>query len=332
MDDDDGSRTAGGWPRKELSVARYTLRQLSYFLAVAETGTISAAALRLHASQSAVAAAVTELERIFATQLMVRRKAHGISLTPAGSYLHSRAAELLAAAQELELNVSSGGKELAGPLVVGCYLTLAPTILPALLEGFAAIHPKVQLDFVEGTQDGLQERLFAGELDLAVVYDMDLRPGLASVRLYQARAYALLPTDHRLADRPEVTLESLAQDPMILLDAPPSSRHTMSLFERAGVAPDIRYRTTDFELTRSLVGRKMGYSVLVQRPAVDTSYEGRDFVSRPITPAVQPVDVRIVWPEAVRLTDRARAMVDFATATVAQGTAAGSPGNDDTAR
>ncbi|HEV7168012.1 MAG TPA: LysR substrate-binding domain-containing protein [Micrococcaceae bacterium] len=297
-------------------MARYTLRQLGYFVAVADTGAISAAALRMHASQSAVAAAVTELERIFATQLMVRRKAHGISLTPAGSYLHSRAAELLAAAQELELNASSGGTELVGPLVVGCYLTLAPTILPVLLERFATTHPKVQLDFVEGTQTGLQDRLFAGELDLAVVYDMDLRLGLGSVRLYPTRAYALLPAGHRLAGQAEVSLQSLASDPLILLDAPPSSRHTLSLFEGAGAVPDIRYRTTDFELTRSLVGRGLGYSVLVQRPAMDTSYEGREVVARPIAPAVQPVDVRMIWPETVRLTDRAKAMVDLAAAAV----------------
>ena len=66
-------------------MARYTLRQLAHFVAVADTGAISAAALKLHLSQGAVSAAVTELERIFKVQLMVRRKAHGVTLTPAGN-------------------------------------------------------------------------------------------------------------------------------------------------------------------------------------------------------------------------------------------------------
>ncbi|NMR28360.1 LysR family transcriptional regulator [Arthrobacter sp. SF27] len=293
-------------------VARYTLRQLSYFAAVAEAGTISAAAAKLHVSQTAVAAAVTELERIFKTQLTVRRKAHGVSLTPVGTYLYAQAAELLRSAEELELNASSGGRELAGPLVIGCYATVAPTVLPVLIEGFTVNHPKVQLDFVEGPQDRIQERLFAGELDLAIVYDMDLRPGLGSVRLYDVRGYVLLPQSHRLAERPEVSLQELAEDPMILLDAPPSSHHTMTLFEQTGVSPVIRYRTTDFELTRSLVGRGVGYSVLVQRPAIDSSYEGLPVVPKPIVPAVKPVGVKMVWPEAIRLTDRAEAMVTFA--------------------
>lgn len=297
-------------------MARYTLRQLAYFVAVAETGTISAAADELRVSPTAVAAALGELERIFGTQLTVRRKAHGVSLTPAGSHLHSRATALLRDAEELELSAAAGGAELAGPLLVGCYLTVAPTILPVLLEGFTAEHPKVQLDFVEGTQDEVQERLFAGELDLAVVYDMDLRPGLGSVLLYEVAAYALLPEGHRLARRDEVSLAELAAEPMILLDAPPSSHHTMSLFGDAGVSPLIRYRTTDFELTRSLVGRGAGYSVLVQRPAVDASYEGRPVVARPIVPAVKPIAVRMIWPEAIRPTDRARALVEFAAGAV----------------
>jgi DNA-binding transcriptional LysR family regulator len=145
---------------------------------------------------------------------------------------------------------------------------------------------------------------------------MDLRPGLGSVLLYEVAAYALLPAGHRLAGQAEVTLAGLAEDPMILLDAPPSGHHTLSLFEEAGVQPRIRYRTTDFELTRSLVGRGAGYSVLVQRPAVDTSYEGLAMVPKPIVPAVKPTAVRMIWPEAIRPTDRARAMVDYAAGAV----------------
>lgn len=293
-------------------MARYTLRQLAYFVAVANAGTISEAAARMHVSATAVSAALDELERIFGAQLTVRRKAHGVTLTPAGSFLRENAATLLRDADELELNAASGGTELSGRLAIGCYVTVAPTILPALLAGFSERHPKVRLDFVEGTQDEVQERLFAGELDLAVVYDMDLRRGLSARELYRVPAYALLPQGHRFKDSPAVTLTDLAAEPMILLDAPPSSSHTMSLFDRAGVVPNIRYRTADFELTRSLVGRNMGYTILVQRPVVDASYEGLPLMAKPITPAVPPVGVKIVWPSAVRLTDRAQAMVDFA--------------------
>lgn len=293
-------------------MARYTLRQLAYFVAVADAGTISAAAARLHVSATAVAAAIDELERILGAQLTVRRKAHGVTLTPAGSFLRNNAETLLRDADELELSAASGGTELTGPLAIGCYVTVAPTVLPELLAGFSERHPKVKLDFLEGPQDEVQRQLFAGRLDLAVVYDMDLLQGLAGKELYQVPAYVLLPPGHRCEAQATVSLQELADDPLILLDAPPSRNHTLSLFDQASVTPTIRYRTTDFELTRSLVGRNMGYTILVQRPAVDVSYEGRPLVAKPIMPDVTPVGVQIVWPRAVRLTDRAAAMIDFA--------------------
>lgn len=297
-------------------MARYTLRQLGYFMAVAESGSVSAAAARLHVSATAVATAMTQLERSLRTQLMVRRKAHGISLTPSGSYLYQRAARLLQEAEELELSVASGGSVLRGPLLIGCYVTVAPTVVPPLMTGFSAAHPEVDLEFVTGTQDEMPLRLLDGELDLAIVYDMDLPAGLSAVPLYRTPAYVMLSDRHRMRDRETVVLAELAEDPMILLDAPPSTRHTMALIERAGVVPRVSMRVTDFELMRSLVARGVGYALAVQRPATGTSYEGLPLHVKEIEPPVRPVEVQMVWPEGIRLSDRALAMIELAPGAV----------------
>ncbi|RNL85362.1 LysR family transcriptional regulator [Halostreptopolyspora alba] len=289
------------------------MRQLRYFTAVAESGSISAAAERLHVSATAVSTAMSQLERSLRTQLMVRRKSHGVSLTPSGEYLYRRAVRLLEDAEELELSVASGGRVLSGPLLIGCYVTVAPTIVPPLMERYTTEHPGVDLEVVTGTQDEIPVRLLDGELDLAIVYGMDLPAGLSSVLLYETPAYVLLSEFHRLRDREEVALDELVDDPMLLLDAPPSSRNTMVLFERAGLTPWVVRRVTDFELMRSLVARGMGYAIAVQRPAGDLSYEGRPLWTKPITPRVRPVGVHMVWPERVRLTDRAAAMISVAT-------------------
>jgi DNA-binding transcriptional LysR family regulator len=291
----------------------YTLRQLAYFVAVAEAGSISGAAAKLHVTPTAVASAMTDLERVLRTQLMVRRKAHGVALTPTGAYLHERAAALLRDADELELAVGSGGADLAGPLVLGCYVTVAPTIVPMLMEWIATHHPKIELTVVTGSQDELPHRLLAGALDLAIVYDIALPEGLESVLLYRAPAYVLLPDGHPLAARESVALDALADEPQILLDLPPAAQHTLLMFDRAGVTPRISHRTSDFELTRSLVARGFGYAILIQRPAVDHTYEGLPVVVREITPATQSGGVRMIWPREVRLSDRAAAVVAFAT-------------------
>jgi DNA-binding transcriptional LysR family regulator len=294
-------------------LAAYTLRQLAYFVAVAEAGSISGAAVKLHVTPTAVASALTDLERVLRTQLVVRRKAHGVALTPTGTFLRERATTLLRDADELELATASGGTELAGPLVLGCYVTLAPTIVPMLMEWITRQHPKVELAVVTGSQVELPHRLLAGGLDLSIGYDVALPDDLDSVPLYRAPAYALLPEGHPLAERDIVPLAELATEPMIMLDVPPAAQHTLLLFERAGITPRVAQRTSDYELTRALVARGFGYSLLIQRPAVDRSYAGLPLITREITPADPSGNVLMIWPRHVRLSDRAAALIAFAT-------------------
>ncbi|WP_037354632.1 LysR substrate-binding domain-containing protein [Amycolatopsis orientalis] len=292
---------------------RYTLRQLEYFAAVAEAKSISSAAAALHVTPTAVASALTELERVLRSQLVVRRKAHGITLTPTGQHLRRRIAALLREADELERSAAGGDGELAGPLVLGCYSTVAPTVVPILMKWVRDHHPRVDLSVVTGNQAELPHRLLAGGLDLAIGYDIALPDGLHSVRLYSAPPYALLPAGHRLADRETVSVAELADEPMIMLDLPPAAKHTRMLFERAGTEPRVEQRTTDFELTRSLVARGFGYSVLIQRPTVNRSYEDLPLALCEITPADPVANVLMMWPREVRLNDRAAALAAFAT-------------------
>jgi DNA-binding transcriptional LysR family regulator len=289
-------------------MAAYTLRQVECFVAVAEHGSIAAAAEALRVSQSAVSGAVTDFERILGTQLALRRKAHGVTLTPSGRYVLDQARGLLHAAGDLQLHAADAGAELHGALMLGCYQTLAPTVLAELIAHYAERHPGVELDFFAGTQSDVNEGLLSGRLDLAVAYDLALPTGLERQALYSEVPSLLLAPDHPLAGREGIALAELADEPMILLDVDPSRENTLSMFADAGLGPRIRFRTTDFETTRSLVARGLGYSLLVQRPAADISYEGRPLVVRPIRPAVRHVRVSLVWPAGVRLSRAADAM------------------------
>jgi DNA-binding transcriptional LysR family regulator len=305
--------------------SRFTLRQLGYLLAVADAGSISAAAQRLHVTQTAVGSALSDLERALGAQLLVRRRAHGVVLTPAGAYVRDHARELLAGAADLELSALDAGATLRGPVALGCYSTLAVTLIPPILAEFGRAHPEVQLDFVADQQAPLEEALLAGELDAALLYDMNLPQGLEARTISEARVYALLGADHPLAGAHAVTLDALAEDPLVFLDLHPSGEHTLSVFRAAGVLPRIRYRTTDFELTRSLVGRGLGYALLVQRPARDETYEGLPVVPVEITPAPAPVRVLMAWNAAVRPTRRARALMEFIAGQGAGGRGPGGP-------
>lgn len=293
-------------------MARYTLRQLECFVAVGEHGSISAAAQALLLSPSAITGALNELERIFGTQLTIRRKAHGVTLTPSGRYVHTQARSLLSAATDLQSLAGSAGAELSGRLVVGCYSSLAPTLLTALLADFTTEHPRVEVEFHAGTQAEIHRMLLAGELDVAIAYDLGVPASVAKARLIDLVPTVVLPADHALAGAASVALAELVDEPMILLDVNPSRENTEMMFAAAGLEPWIRFRTTDFEVTRSMVARGMGYAILVQRPAGDMSYEGRPLAVLPISPAVRTVRVSMVWPESTRLSGAAQAMLALA--------------------
>ena len=290
----------------------FTLRQLSYLVAAADDGTIAGAAGRLHVSPSAVSDAITELERALGTRLTVRRRAHGLTLTSAGVRAVRDARRLLSAAREFDTSLRGGSDELVGPITIGCYPTLAPTVLPPLLHDFGEAHPRVELHIREVTHDQLDGRIESGEVDLAIVYDA-LIPGHPRRRkLFELPAHVLLPAAHPLAAQQAVRLEDVADLGLILLDAPPSSQHTLSLFAARGLRPRIRHRTASYEVVRTLVGRDLGYGILVQRPANAASYEGYPVVMREIEPPVEPVGIDIIWSADVEPPERVRALIEFA--------------------
>ena len=114
-------------------MAEYTLRQLQYFVAAAEAGTITEAAAAMHLSQSAMSTALGDLEKAFQVQLLVRHHARGISLTPAGRELLVASRQLLAQAADL-LGAAEGlGTSLTGTVHIGCFSVPAPYLLPELL-------------------------------------------------------------------------------------------------------------------------------------------------------------------------------------------------------
>jgi len=290
------------------------MNQLAAFVAVAEAGTISGAAERLHVSPSALSASVTELERALQSQLLMRRKAKGVSLTPTGEAVLSRAKYLLHQAGELEADARGEERGVTGLVRVGCYPSLAPTVLPVLVSEFTTAHPDARVEIYENTQDELTHRLESGELDLAIMYDLDLDPTWKSAQLAELEPRAVLPVTHRLADsNGPIDLGHLRNDPMVLLDAPPSSNHAYFCCARAGFTPHVVYRARTYETARSFVGRGFGWTLLLQRPSASVTYEGHPVVVKDIgAPALPPVAVEVVWPPDSLLSRAARTFITLA--------------------
>lgn len=292
-----------------------TLRQLEYFAAVAEAGTVTAAAQQLYLSQSAVSNAVADLERLLDVKLFVRHP-RGLSLTREGRQVLSRARFLLRDAGDLERHAVRLGDDLSGTLSIGCYATIAPVLLPRVVADLAAQYPAVEVSFAEGSRGELLDGLTLGRYDVLVLYDYRFKDDLSeigqSTPLGSIPPYALLPPEHRLAGTGPVSLRDLVDDPFILFGLEPADQYFLSLFALEGLSPSIRYRTGNYEVLRGLVARGVGYSLLTQRTRQTTSYDGLAYAAAELAGDHEPLGVVAVTPSRNRLTRRVRAFVDSA--------------------
>jgi DNA-binding transcriptional LysR family regulator len=126
------------------------------------------------------------------------------------------------------------------------------------------------------------EGLRSGRHELALLYSVDLPADLAIRPLVNIRPYVLLPAGHRLAGRRKIALEALAAEPLVLLDVAPSRTYFLRVLEAAGVKPRIGFSSPSLEVVRGLVGRGLGYSILITRPHGDHAYDGTELVVRDI--------------------------------------------------
>lgn len=292
----------------------FSLLQLRYFVAAAEAGSMTAAAADLVVSQSAVSTSISQLEHQLGLSLFVRHHARGLSLTPSGRRLLVEARSLLAHAEDVSDAARGLGAELSGTLAVGCFLTLSPIYLPRLITEMEARHPAVSLQVTEGETSALRESLLTGKAELALMYayDPSARDGLRYDVLTSAEPYVILPRQHRLARRSRVRLRELADEPMVLYDLPQSRDYFADVAAHAGVKPLVRYRSSNYETVRALVASGHGYSILNQRPAFDTTYDGGSLVKVALGDALQPLAVALARAEGVGLTRRAAALTAIA--------------------
>jgi DNA-binding transcriptional LysR family regulator len=293
--------------------ARFTLRQLEYFVAVAEAGTVTGAAQQVHLSQSAMSTALSDLERAFGVPLLVRHHARGVTLTAAGEELLVAARELLRQADDLDSSARALGEGLTGRVMIGCFAVLAPYVVPPVVAAVDKEFPGLELVPVEETLDALDRGLSDGRFELAVTYDLGLGDAIERTDLFSVRPHALLAASHRLASADEVSLVELADEPFVLLDLPHSRDYFLGAFDVAGVTPHIRYRTRSAETARALVGRGLGWSLLNLRPTNNQSVEGRPVVVKELVDAVSALTVVLATRRGARLTKRAAAVRSVTT-------------------
>ncbi|MFX0544307.1 LysR family transcriptional regulator [Roseovarius sp. S1116L3] len=291
---------------------RYTLRQLEYFVAVGETGSIAAASQQVNVSSPSISAGVTQLEHELGVKLFVRHHAHGLTPTAAGRKLLDRARLVLRQAGELRDMAGELSGSIRGPLAVGCLSTFAQIVLPGLRQSFVQQYSDVRITQIEADQSGLFSMQRQAKIDLALTYDLDLPRDLTFLPILELPPLVALNEAHPLADLPEISVEELASHPMVLLDLPHSADYFLSFFNDIGLRANIAERTRDMAVMRGLVANGFGYSIVNVRPLNDLAPDGKPLRFIPLKGPQRPMKLGVLIGTGHDSTELLKAFLEHA--------------------
>jgi DNA-binding transcriptional LysR family regulator len=252
------------------------IRQLRAFVAIAETGTFTAGAARVHVTQAAISMQIRQLESEIGARVFVRAPRHVI-LTEAGEQLLRRARHILrehdAAIDEI---AELAGAE-RGRLRIGSASAMVLTEqLPAILKDLRKQHPAAEISVVSGTSEVLVDQILAGEVDIAFVsLPVDVR-GIKTERLSEDQLVAIASPRHRLAKQKTVSAYTLAGERLILGERGGNTRRLIDqFFAQAGVTIRVAMELSRQQAIRRMVEEDMGVGIVPLLSVRDDVDRGR---------------------------------------------------------
>lgn len=263
------------------------LRQLRYFLVVADELHFARAAERLHMTQPPLTVAIRRLERELGVQLF-DRTTRSVALTAAGQAFRERVQAAVADLDDAAGDVTDVAAGKSGKVRVGFVSSASYTAVPKAIRAFRQQRPRIDLVLNPLTSGEQIEQLLEGNLDLGLIRDPGDVPGLSLELLSTEDLVVVLPESHPLAAATEIRPHDLEGEPMILFPyrlMPGFVARVLRLFDSLPTPPNVVQQAIHQETVLGLVAAGLGISVLpesVQRfqmPGVTT----RRLAGRPQT-------------------------------------------------
>ncbi|OJF11024.1 LysR family transcriptional regulator [Couchioplanes caeruleus] len=268
------------------------LRQLEYFVAVAEEANFTRAAERVHITQSGVSAQIRQFERELGADLF-DRSSRMVRLTAAGAAALPHARTALAAAESVREAIDQVTGLVRGRLRLGMLVGCTVKPLFAALAGFHRAYPRIEIALTEDDSDALIEGVRAGDTDLALVgAARELSGELSSLTVASESLVALVPPGHALAAHDETTVRRLGAYPLVCL---PPGTGIRDALDRActarGVRPNVAFQATAPGAVADLAARGLGVGVL----SAPTAADHPELTATPISDAEAPALLVLVW-------------------------------------
>lgn len=252
------------------------IRQLRAFIAIAELGTFTAGALRVHVTQAAISMQIRQLENELGAKLFIRAPRR-VMLTEAGEQLLQRARQILrdhdAAIDEI---AELAGAE-RGRLRIGSASAMVTTdVLPKLLKEVRKQHAGAEITVASGTSEALVQQILAGELDVAFVSLPVEARGINTERLSQDQLVAVASPRHRLAKQRTISAYTLAGEKLILGERGGNTRRLIDqFFAQAGVTLHVSMELSRQAAIRRMVEEDMGVGIVPLQSVNEAVDKGR---------------------------------------------------------
>ncbi|HYG44989.1 MAG TPA: LysR substrate-binding domain-containing protein [Bordetella sp.] len=262
----------------------FNLRQVEAFRAVVESGTVSAAAARLHVTQPAVSKLLSQFEDHTGLRLFERVRGRLIA-TPQGMRLYDEVDRIFAGLHQIERAVESVKREEHGQLIVGVLPALSGHFLRLATMRFLALHPNVFISVKVRASAVLADWLATRQVDVGLLNTSVDHPELELEPFLRHPLVCLLPAAHPLARKASVSVLDLEGEPFVAFDGSVAIRRVVDdLYAQAGITPNYVLEATAAPTLCEFVAAGLGLS-LIHPQMADTVSKG--VVARPFVPTVE---------------------------------------------
>lgn len=257
---------------------------------------MAGATVLLNISQSAVTEAIKTLEADLGATLF-ERHARGMVLTHAGHQFLRHAHQILESVREAKQALSIRPDALAGSLNIGVTPLVTGYFLPALLDRYQRVFPKVHVNVVEDERPHIEHLLVNGELDVAllIVSQIENRQALNSYAVIQSNWRVWLPVSHRLCAQESVAFADLEGERVIIAKLEELEAATRPLSSDAARPPSQIIRSASIEAVRSLVANGAGATILPDVLFRPWSLEGERIEGRPLRENIPALEIGLAW-------------------------------------
>ncbi len=289
-----------------------SIKQVRYFIAAADTGQVSQAAVELNVSQSAVTAAIKQLEDDLGVDLF-KRLPSGVSLTAEGARFLQHARNIMAAVNGAARAPLTEDAALTGTVRIGVSYTVAGYFLPRHFTRFSRSYPRIKAELYEFPRNAIEDGLKDSSLDLAVMLVSNLqdKKHLAHETLIRSRRRLWLPVEHPLLSAETITLEDVAREPYVMLTVDEANQTASRYWKSTGLKPNVVFKTSSVEAVRSLVADGMGLTILSDMVYRPWSLEGQRIEQRNIVADIPTMDVGVAWKRGCPLAPATKTLHDF---------------------